>query len=116
MSLKEEILALIERTRTVTFVELNRISGFKGELGLVREGDDYSNIFLWSGISKEAAQAINDLQKEKKIHMVPTPSLTYLIDGKMLQLPIAKRARHYKKPHWLPVVFNPGPPPNQKGT
>jgi hypothetical protein len=49
------------------------------------------------------------LRAARKIHPVPTSRLTYIIDGKFLSLPIAKNERHYKKPHWLPVVLNPGP-------
>jgi hypothetical protein len=37
--------------------------------------------------------------------------MLYMLDGTIPRLPIAKRMRSYKSPHWLPVVFNLGPMP-----
>jgi len=98
----QQILDLVRRQRNVSFVELERIEGFGGgklELGL--EG----NFVLWTGLTPEAVAALDELRGF--IYPRPAHLLVYLHDGQGLDLPIAKSARHYKKPHWLPVVFNP---------
>lgn len=108
----EQIVELVEARRHVSFAELCReIEGFDGgELELRVPG--CTNIVLWSGMTDAACDAIEELQKADRIHQVPASWMTYLIDGAALKLPIVKTARrHYKKPHWLPVVFNPGPLP-----
>jgi len=116
MTLKQDILNLITERRWVSFAELaNHIPGFKGDLILLFPATErYSNICLWSGISDAAAHAIADLQETKAIHPSPSCAMTYLLDGGLLKMPIAKSFRHYKKMHWLPVVFNPGPFPPEK--
>jgi hypothetical protein len=42
------------------------------------------------------------------VRIMPTPVLTYLIDGVTLNMPLAARppAGGYKKPHWAPAVLN----------
>jgi hypothetical protein len=64
---------------------------------------------LWQGVTEAAAAAIGELHRRQLIHPVPTPLLVYMVDGTIPRLPIAKQFRHYKKPHWLPVVFDRGP-------
>ena len=56
-------------------------------------------------MSPEFIDAINKILKEKVVHYHSTVPLTYLIDGMALKYPIVKSKRHYKKPHWAPVVF-----------
>jgi hypothetical protein len=91
--------------------ELSRIDGFKGDLEWLNSYDR----LLWSGISQEAVDALNSLLKAGEVHMKPTMPLVYMCDGVMIRLPTVKRAVKYKSPHWLPVVFNPGPPKLPKG-
>ncbi len=31
--------------------------------------------------------------------------MAYALDGEVLNMPVAKKAVQYKKPHWLPVIF-----------
>jgi hypothetical protein len=68
---------------------------------------------LWQRLTKEAVDALEELRQAKKIHQLPASVLSYLIDGMTLRLPLAKRAQHYKTPHWAPVYFNPGPTPKE---
>jgi hypothetical protein len=37
--------------------------------------------------------------------LIPTTWMTYLCDGMLPNLPIAKSVRHYKKRHWSPTVI-----------
>jgi hypothetical protein len=69
-----------------------------------------SNVVLWSGISPAAADALKLLLEAGECHFRPTSALTYLCDGMMLKLPLVKRSRHYKTPHWCPCVLKPGRP------
>lgn len=102
-----EILAMVRKKRHVSFAELQRIEGFGG--GHVELRFDSKNIVLWQGLTEAAAAAIGELRQAQLIHPVPTVLLTYLVDGRIPRLPIAKHFRHYKNPHWLPVVFDVGP-------
>jgi len=67
------------------------------------------NIVFWAGMTAEAAEVLRELVHEGLIIMLPTSPWTYLIDGRSLRLPVAKRAAShaYKTPHWAPVVFRP---------
>jgi len=116
MAMKQDILDYIRKLRSVSFANLeNDIPGFKedppaadGTVARMLSGRDH-NIVFWSGMSDEGLKALNDLCDEKLIEMTPTSFLTYLIDGRHLVMPIVTRPpkRGYRKPHWLPVVFNP---------
>lgn len=110
--LKAQILIEIQRRRGgVSFVELQDIPGFKGDVSMMLEGEDISNILLWPCLSQEAVSAIQDLLREHKITIKPTNFLTYAIDGCTISLPLAKRRHHYKSLRWLPVAFDLGPCP-----
>lgn len=111
MSMAEQILDYVSKYRNVTFAELTRnIEGFGGgDIALAIDNSRASNFVLWVGLTEQAYEAVTRLQSEQKIHVDPTPLLTYIIDGCCLRLPVAKTIRHYKKPHWSPVVLNPGP-------
>ncbi len=54
--------------------------------------------------------ALNSASSNGRIAMKPAPPIVYLVDGKFLRMPIAKRAYHYKTPRWLPVTFSPTAP------
>jgi hypothetical protein len=112
----ERLLELVRRRRCVSFVEMEReIEGFGGgDMSLGIENDKVSNIMLWWGMTPAAVDAMAELRKQQLIHPIPTTILTYMIDGRVPQLPLAKGRRHYKKLHWAPTVFNPGPHGNNK--
>lgn len=102
----EAILKLVQERETVTFAELcSIIPGFDGEHTFVSDQDP--NVILWPGISDEASEAMQRLRSENRIFMHPASTITYIVDGAVPGLPVAKRppAQGYKKPHWLPVCF-----------
>lgn len=103
-SIKANILAVIkDRAAGVTFVELeHHVDGFSGDMELFI----MDNIVLWQGISTEAMEAISELMKAKLIKPDPANPLVYVIDGKVIDLPLVKNNVNYKKPRWLPVVFS----------
>lgn len=89
----------------VSFAELSRLEGFAGDLMLCHA--TYNNIVFWVNMSREAIDAIHQIRQEGEYEMVPTSMMVYLIDGVALNMPLVKRRVNYKKPHWLPVAFNP---------
>lgn len=102
--MKNKIMGFIRtRGNGVSFVELeDHISGFKGDF---EYGDFDQNLLYWSGISEEAISAIQDLVRDGRLTMKRTDFLVYLIDGKILKMPIAKSIRAYKRLRWLPILF-----------
>jgi len=103
--MKNEIIDFIKNHPCTSFVELERfISGFSGELGLFL-GEDGYNILLWT-VSVEAADALKELLQKDVIYLSYCSPLIYMIDGKGLNLPYAKRRVHYKEPHWLPITMS----------
>lgn len=102
--LKEEFLKKILEYNHVTFAELMNFEGARGECE-ISAAPDYPNLIMWSGISLEASEALRELVNEKKIERQSCSSFTYLIDGSVLKIPVAKNLKNYKKPRWLPVAF-----------
>ena len=114
--MKAEILKVVTDLDHVSFVNLrDRVDGFQDKDGVVCSldfPDDRGYVVLWAQVSEPASAALNELLAEGKIHHAPCESLVYLIDGGMLKLPIVKRVPPkggFKKEHWLPLVFRPGP-------
>ena len=113
--LKTQIEEFITKRDHVTYAELsNHIPGFKrkvpeGELSYLIEDGRFDNLIFWVNVSDEAVAALDRLMRDGRIHRVPTSALVYFADGKALSIPIAKKVRSYKKPHWFPVCFRPGP-------
>lgn len=112
LSMEEQIFQTIKRSQTVTFAELqDSVTGFKGNSDWFYSGK--ANLVLWQGISKEAVDTMLNMLVEKKIFAYPSIEfghLVYLYDHHLPTLPkvtVAGIKRGgYKKPHWLPVVFN----------
>jgi hypothetical protein len=106
--MKEKIYDMVKNLGSVSFVNLSKIDGFIDKENGVSMGFE-GNIILWVNISKEAINCINELINKKKIFLHLSSPLTYMIDGSTLNMPVVKSKRYYKKPHWLPCVFNTHP-------
>jgi len=103
--MRDLILRFVHEQPGATFVELCReIPGFSGKFKST--AGDYPNIVLWENVSAEAIDVLTQLEADGKIRFKPTVPLTYMADGEILRLPIAKGLKEYKSPHWLPVVLN----------
>lgn len=115
-TLEDHVVAFIkERGGGVSFVELERefpgeFEGHEHALNLT----DCDNVVLWQPVSPAMAGAINSASTNGRIVMKATQPIVYAIDGKMLTLPLASKARHYKAPRWLPVTFSPAQPKTTK--
>ena len=107
--MKGTISKLVAAKGNVSFLEIQNLPGGKGEYCVEMGG---ANVIYWHGLSEEAALAVQALRAEGIVHLVPTHFLTYLVEGACVSIPLAKSAgairRGYKKPHWLPVMLQPG--------
>lgn len=110
--LKKAVYKMVIEKDHVSYVELCKIDGARGEFECVFPGR--TSWVMWQGVSSELMSAINSLLNEDKIHYRGASLLTYLADGQMLNLPMIKKNREYKKPHWIPIVFRPGAAPKGK--
>ena len=87
----------------VTFVELQNM------LGEAARGDKWMgmedlNLWWWFNMSDLFIDALELLRPE--IEPCATSILVYLCEGSFAKLPVAAKARRYKKPHWVPIVWN----------
>jgi hypothetical protein len=110
---EQKILGLVTERQHVSFVEIKRLLGedSRGEIWLSLP--KHPNIILWPNISQAMADTIISLINAGRLYVHPASVLVYFVDGESLNLPLARQARQYKKPHWLPVVFCTFPP-NQR--
>jgi hypothetical protein len=101
---KKEVLDLIKTLRDgVSFVELTRkIKNSTGEKDIMVE----ENLYAWLGLSEPLATAVVELMDEGVIKMTQSSPLIYVIDGGMINLPIAKKKQPYKNPRWIPTVLS----------
>ena len=105
--IKDQVLAMIRDKDQVSFAELTQAfpETFKGGNFTLEAGK--TNIVLWSGLTEEGFDIIVELRDENLIDFDPCDPLTYMIDGRALDLPLAKKATTYKHPHWCPIVLRP---------
>lgn len=63
-------------------------------------------MLIWADMSAEFCDVAEALRPHTELS--PTHYLTYMCDGGMLRLPIAKKPpkNGYRKPHWAPAVLN----------
>ena len=93
-----------------TFAELDRRIE---DSGLEARGDNVIylkkglNIVLWSDMSDAYSAAVLYLKKIGAIDWRSATVLEYMMDGRVMQLPVAVRppANGYKSEHWIPVVL-----------
>jgi hypothetical protein len=73
------------------------------------------NTVLWDGVSEKFIDAFNLVKHQ--IALEGSCALIYVMDGKILTLPIAKRPgkKDYKKPRWFPVTFRMKAPSEMTG-
>ena len=109
--IKQLLVDYIKHMRDVTYANIEE---FFEDHGFEYKGDRGSrsavcrHVIFWEGWNNEAFDMISELMSEGKIHCSSTNVITYLIDGKGLDLPIVKTNRDYTTDHWLPVIFNAG--------
>jgi hypothetical protein len=108
-ALHASIVDFVRQRDNVSFAELaNHIEGVRGgDVALHIPG--FENIIVWVNLTQEAADVLTGLVADKLIHFAPTSPLVYLADGAIPGMPLARQAKRYKAPHWVPLVLKPGP-------
>lgn len=102
------ILGLVGDRGHVSFVELlNELPEERGEFTMHLPG--YESIVLWTGMSEMLARLVSEMIAEKQVHPHPASHLTYMIDGAVPQMDVAKSLRQYKEPRWFPVTLHHSP-------
>jgi hypothetical protein len=104
-NLKADVLAYIRENLPVSFANLyNNFEAFRdgGFNANLREG-----CILWHNMTHEACEAIAELLAEGLVAAEITSVMTYHIDGRALNLPIATGDRSYRRDHWLPTLLRP---------
>lgn len=105
--MKDAILNVFKKLdRSVSYTDLMKIDGFKGD---IRHGNEEYNIFLWFNCSDEAIKVMQELLSEDKIAIKETTSIAYQNDIFKPKHPVAKQQRKYKKARWWPVLYEKGP-------
>jgi hypothetical protein len=109
--MKEDILRYIEHYDWVTIAEMIRRYEDQAEGENQWEAESDKNIVFYTGLSEKLINALRELLREKKAHLHPASWLAYMLDGGALTLPLAQKPPRggYRKPHWMPVCFRPGP-------
>lgn len=100
--IKIGIMQMVEERVGVSFVELWEIEGTRGPIQM----DLRVNLTVMAGLSRFAVEAIKDLLDERRIIIKTCSLLVYYVDGALLSMPIAKKIRDYKVPHWLPSTLD----------
>jgi len=105
--MRQLILEYIINNPGSSFVNLEEcIRGFAGDKCWLKGPGE---VVLWDGISDVAASTMEELIRTGELVAEECGTFPYLVDGKMLGMPIAKSLTHvYKRPHWLPLTFSIG--------
>src|SRR5699024_10107605 len=108
MDIKTRIIDYMRKKPGVTYVEIEHIfdeHGFDWKGHHVMCSEINQNVIFWDGWNEEACNIMNELQYENKIKKHVSNSLNYMIDGKVMNLPIVKSDHEYKTERWLPIEF-----------
>lgn len=106
--MRDKIIEKIMKDDHVSFVEVEKLfdeSGFEYKGSRVMRLCEISNLIVWGEWNQEAIDLINDILEKESIALQMCQPLIYLIDGKGINLPIAKSIRPYKTERWIPMVF-----------
>ena len=109
--LREAVIEYVTAKDWVTLAEIQEFLApymeVKGEAQLSLVHD--RNIILWAGMSEEFADFLHGLWGDPSLVLDACSPMAYMMDGGMLNLPIAKRPpKHgYKEPHWAPICLRP---------
>lgn len=116
---KEAVLAYVQTYDWVTFAELqNHLEPYcpvEGNVGI----EFVHNAVIWCDMSQELADVCTSLMNEKALFLHPANIFSYMADGRMLTLPLARRKPRgqtgYKQPRWFPCCLRTVPLPETPG-
>ena len=114
---KDNVEQFIKKLDYVSFANLQQEFPEEGQPREYEIGLPKLNAVYWWNITETMIKVLNSLMDEGKIHMHTSSRLVYMIDGQIINLPIATRkpkGGSYKTQHWIPVTFRPGAICNNK--
>ena len=109
--LAQQIVEHLEKFGHTTFAELqdklsdlcvgNEDPGYEWSV-------DHPNLVIWTHFTLKGICTMVHLKRTGVIELDPCPILYYMMDGRLLSYPVAKRppSRGYTKPHWVPTVMH----------
>jgi hypothetical protein len=109
--METQVVEFVRQRDHVSFTELTRMLAdripIKGKMAITLDTDP--NFLFWAGVSAEFADLMIGLFARRMIVPVPCAPLVYLVDGAMLDFPLAKSlpSGGYATEHWCPVVLRP---------
>lgn len=104
-ALQEEILAFVRARDFVTFAALHK--HFAGD---AREDTEIvlpGKRVVWAGLPLPIIEAVLALLDAGRLASIPGNKAAYRRDGRVLNLPIERRAEPHDEPHWFPVLLRP---------
>ncbi len=104
------VFEYIKSKKEITFVELE---DFCKENKFIEEDKyfhlltfkEYQNVIAWESKNKKLIDITTSLLNSKKISFKSCGMFFYLTDGVGLDMPIAKKLKNYKEPHWIPCLI-----------
>jgi hypothetical protein len=102
-ALQERILAFVRERDFVTFAALHK--HFAGD---AREDTEIAlpgNRVIWAGLPLPIIDAVLALLDQGRLASIPGSKAAYRRDGRVLKLPVERRAEPHAKPHWFPVLL-----------
>lgn len=102
-ALEEQILAFVRERDFVTFAALHK--HFAGEAREQTEIVLPGNRVIWAGLPLPIIEAVLALLDRGRLASVPGNKAAYRRDGRVLSLPIEKRAEPHDEPQWFPVLL-----------
>lgn len=111
--IKEAVMKVMNEKTGVSFVEFEwelerQEIPYKGTYSVCIPTNP--NVKMWSNMSEDYAEAVKELIfDDRVIKPEQAPLMVYLMDGRALSYPLAKKLGYqYQSERWLPVVFNKG--------
>ncbi len=116
VNMAARIVELVGERDFVTFAELDqRVPGFAARgAEAPMSFTMHENLVLWGGMTEVGARTIAGLLEDGRLALADGTMMTYLADGKVPTMPIAKAARPYQRPRWLPTTLRPAGKANDK--
>ena len=101
--LEEQILRFVRERDYVTFAALHK--HFAGDARHETEIVLPGNRVIWAGLPLDVIHAVLALLEQGRLASIPGSKAAYRRDGRVLKLPIERRAEPHDEPQWFPVLL-----------
>lgn len=105
--IKSKILELLEKQRSVSFVDISEIDGFSGGDRFIETPDlKKFNIVMWEGATNDGRKAFNELMSQGILKLDSCSPSIYMDAGSAPNLNVAVRKRFAVARKWIPVLIS----------